>query len=381
MNNPAIDQYLARTLASIIHAGEVPAWPAELGGCEAAAARRIAFHGIALSIARAPGVLACWPEPLAHAVREQAGIQTFWEQSHRPAIVRLLEAFAAAGIRAIVTKGTALAYSVYDDPALRRRGDTDIYVPGASQRMVREVLQTCGFQPEGDTKALQESWVASTAIGFTPAVDMHWRINASAAVSRVLEAGLRFDQSIKLERLSPHAIGIGPVDNLILIAINRNAHGKFGYRSGSDLIFETDRLAWALDAHLLAASFSADDWVALADRAGRTGTTDLVQGTLAFATRILGTRVPEETVTALQCAPAHGGLASYFGASSHLWRLRQDMAAGRNIAEKAQVLRYTVFPSDEFLLSRFPDADRWPRPALHLRRFIEGAGKLLSGRI
>lgn len=381
MNTEAIDHYLVRTVSSVLHGTAAPAWPAALCGCEAAVAQRVAFHGIALLIAKCSEARAVWPEALTQAIREQSGIQTFWEQSHRLAIARLLEGLAAAGITAIVTKGTALAYSVYHDPALRRRGDTDIYIPGAARKHAREVLSACGFQPAGDTKALQESWVAGTAIGFTPAVDVHWRINASTAVSQVLEGALRFDQTITLDRLSPRAIGIGPVDNLILIAINRRAHGQFGYHVGDDLLFETDRLIWALDAHLLASAFGSAEWDALADRVARTGTAPMVEGMLAFATHVFGTAVPQEMIAALRRSPVDHGLAAYFGASSHLWRLKRDIAAGADLSEKAQVLRYVVFPSDEFLQTRFPDSQAWARPVLHLRRWIEGAGKLLRGRI
>jgi hypothetical protein len=381
MNTEAIDRFLVRTASSLVHKTAAPAWPADLNGCEAMVARRVAFHGIALLIAGSSAIRAVWPEAPAGAVREQAGVQAFWEQSHRPVIARLLEELAAAGITAIVTKGTALAYSVYDDPALRRRGDTDIYIPGPARKQARKVLRACGFRPAGDTKALQESWVADTAIGFAPAVDIHWRINASSAVSQMLEGALRLDQAIALDRLSARAIGIGPVDNLILIAINRSAHGQFGYHVGDDLLFDTDRLIWALDVHLLASAFGAQEWDALTERVARTGTGPMVEGMLAFAMRVFGTAVPEATIAALRSLPADQGLAAYYGASSHLWRLKRDIAAGADLAEKAQVLRYAVFPSDEFLQARFPDAQAWARPVLHLRRMIEGASKLLSGRI
>lgn len=381
MNSLALDTYLARCTGAILHGQAVPPWPADLGDDAGAAAGRIAFHGIALLIAQAPAALDSWPEAIARKLREQAGLQTFWEAWHRAAIAHLLEAMADAGITAVVTKGTALAYSVYADPAVRRRGDTDIFVPGADRGKVRRVLRACGFWEAGDTKALQESWQCDSAIGLEPAVDVHWRINASAAVSRLLEAELRFDSTIPLDKLSPRARGVGPVDNLVLTAINRSAHGQFGYQSGEDRLFETDRLIWAVDTHLLAGSLGPADWEALAERAGRTGTAGIVRESLAFAQRTLGTVVPAETAAALARAPANHGLSFYYGSSSHLWRLKADLAACTSLDELGRVLRYVALPSEEFLQARFPDASGWPRAALHLRRWLEGAGKLLSGKI
>jgi hypothetical protein len=380
MNRSVIDAYLGQAVASVLHGTATAVWPDDLRNCEAAVAKRIAFHGIALLLATSAAARTGWPEPLDRALREQAGVQTFWEQSHRPVIANLIEALAAAGIRAILTKGTALAYSVYPDPALRRRGDTDILIPHSSRGAAREVLRDCGFRPLGDTKAFQEDWIADSALGFVPAVDVHWRINASAAVSQALEGGLQLDETVALDRLGPHALGLGPIDNLILIAINRSAHGQFGYNVGDERLFETDRLIWALDAHLLVANFSDDDWDNLAQRAARTGTAAMVAGILALTTRVLGTAVPQAVTAALREATADHGLGAYFGSSSHLWRLQRDLAACASLGDKARVLRYVVFPSADFLQSRYPDAQHWPRTALHARRMVEGAGKLLTGR-
>ena len=381
MSNVEIDAYLAVCTAGILGAEPPPPWPEKLADDAAAAAQRISFHGIALLIAQAPGVLQSWPSAVARVVREEAGMQTFWEHSHRAAIAPLLEAFAAEGIDAFVAKGTALAYSVYTDPAVRRRGDTDIFLPGASRRKVRHVLRECGFWQTGDTKALQETWQCSTAVGFEPAVDIHWRINASAAVSLMIERALRLNEADTLGRLSPRARAIGPIDNLILTAINRSAHGQFGYHSGAQRLFERDRLIWAVDTHLLAGTFGPAEWDALTERAERTGTAAIVHDILAFAERTLGASVPRETLATLAQAPVDCELMAYFGSSSHLWRLRRDVAACADMGEMARVLRYVALPNDEFMADRFPDAAAWPRPALHLRRWLEGAGKLMSGKI
>lgn len=380
MNIAAVDQYLASVVAAILRAERVPAWPTSLSGDPEQAAQRIAFHGIALLLAQTPGGLADWPSALAGAVREQAGVQSFWERSHHAAIAALLDALGAAGIKAIVTKGTALAYSVYPDPALRRRGDTDILILNASRQQVRNVLRACSFWETSDARPLQESWQCDTKIGFAPAVDVHWRINASAAVSQMLETGLRFDETISLDRLTPGARGVSPVDNFILTAINRASHAKFGYNVGAQRVFENDRLIWAVDTHLLADGFTPSDWQALAARAAQTGTTAMVQSSLAFAQSALGTAVPAAISEQLAATPQDRGLAAYFGASSHLWRLRRDLAANPTLTDKARLLRYIAFPNDEFLRTRFPDASGWPKPALHLRRWAEGAGKLLVGR-
>ena len=382
MNQGAIDQYLAACTAQILRGEPVAPWPAHaIGAGETLAPARIAFHGIALLLAQAASQLGNWPEAVLRDLRQQAGIQAFWETSHRAAIAPLLEAFAAAGISAVVTKGTALAYSCYDNPAIRRRGDTDILIGNSSRAGVRRVLRSSGFRPAGDTKAFQESWACDTPMGFAPAVDVHWRINASAAASQMLERGLDFTGAVALDRLSPAARGIGPVDNLILTCINRSAHGTFGYHVGDALLFEADRLIWAVDMRLMTSGFGTAQWQALIDRAALTGTAAMVRSGLAFASASLGVPVPDHVTEALAQVPNDHGLAGYFGAVSHVERLRRDIAACDGLADTARVLRYVAFPSADFLQDRFPDADRWPGAALHLRRWVEGAGKLLRGSV
>lgn len=383
MKQGGIDQYLARCTAQIVHGEPVSPWPADsIGAGEALVPARIKFHGIALLLAQTSANLEGWPGSVRRQVREQAGIQSFWETSHRAAIGPLLEAFAAAGLNAVVTKGTALAYSVYSDPAVRRRGDTDILIGSlgrAGRARVRQVLRDCGFWETGDTKALQETWQCDTLAGFAPAVDIHWRINASAAASQMLERGLDFASTVALERLSPAARGIGPVDNLILTCINRAAHGTFGYHVGDTRMFETDRLIWAIDLHLLTSGFTPAQWQTLIDRTAQTGTAAMVRSGLAFAHANLAVPVPDGVAKALAHADGDHGLASYFGATTHIQRLRLDLAACAALSDKARVLRYAAFPSADFLQGRFPDAVGWPSAALHLRRWVEGAGKLLRG--
>ena len=63
-------------------------------------------------------------DEIARLAREEALIEPF----RREEVVRVLAALAAAGVPALVFKGTALAYTRYPDPALRPRLDTDLFI-------------------------------------------------------------------------------------------------------------------------------------------------------------------------------------------------------------------------------------------------------------
>jgi Uncharacterised nucleotidyltransferase len=374
------DSFLSDCLRSIVHDEPLPPWPDALNGAEDSILARLAFHGIAPFLNSAAPFPSDWPMAVTHEVRKTAGLVSFWETTHRQAIASLLEGFARAGISVVITKGTALAYSVYPQPSLRRRGDTDIIVLSGNRKQVRAVLGDCGFSRDPAPRPLQEDWHHESAIGIVHAVDIHWRLNASAAISRLLEQGRCFDDRLPLQGLSPSAKGMGLAGNLILTSINRHSHGTMGYHIGDEKIFETDRLIWALDIYLLTRLFSDRDWQDVVEQAGMTGTALIVLAGLEFAERALGARIPPSVMTGLSAKAGGRDVATYFATVSGSRRMWMDLIASPTLRDKVRLVLRVMFASDAFLAERFPDAQGWPKPALHLRRWIEGVTKLASSR-
>jgi Uncharacterised nucleotidyltransferase len=366
----------------------VAPWPADWVATEPGQAEslhqtmfdRIAFHGIALLIAQQSAALATWPAPLRDLVLAEARGQSFWEMGHCDALARLIEALSAADIPSIVTKGSALAYTLYPEPALRRRGDSDIFLLGADRQAVRKALSAVGMEQMGDARPLQESWAITCAMGFAHVFDLHWRGSASAVVSRCYDRGGIGQRAIPLPRVSPSAQAIAPTDNAIMIAINRALHGQFGYVSGGGKMFENDRLIWAMDLDLLCNAFDESDWQALADTAEASGTAPAVASALGFAQSVLGTAIPPDIRARLTAHPGDPDLLRYLSALSGIDRLRMDLSACRTLKEKLQLVRYILLPGAELLHERFPDATHESIPALRARRLVEGVGKLLMGR-
>lgn len=157
----AADRFLASCVAAIAAGSALPAWP-KAGAADAfggSVVSRAEFHGIALLLARA-GLPACgWPAVISDALAEHARLAGLWEELHKPRIAALIETLADSGIPSLVLKGTALAYLFHDDPAIRRRGDTDLLVKPADLARVREALRTTGWISPADNHGLyfQES--------------------------------------------------------------------------------------------------------------------------------------------------------------------------------------------------------------------------------
>ena len=379
----AIDHYLAAALRAAMGRTPLPPWPTEWPDTSEHAETvfaRIAFHGLALALLRDPARLAGWPARLIAAVHEEARAQSFWERGHREVLVRLIATLAENGASATITKGTALAYSAYPEPALRRRGDSDLLIGAAAKKPLRRALAARGFAPTEDARPLQESWSATCSLGFTHVFDLHWRINASPVIAEALERARIGTRTVPLAGLGEGARALAPTDNLVLVAINRASHLTFGYHSGADLLFEADRLIWALDIDLIARALGDAEWEALVAAATASGSAPLVHSALTFATDRLGTAIPPAIMAALAEAPGDERLLRCIGALGGFDRLRLELTACDTWRAKLAMAAYTLVPGKEVLRQRFPDAGHWPAAALHARRLLGGAAKLVLGR-
>lgn len=379
-----IDSFLSDCLSAILHSDLLPIWPDQWHDCSESVIARIGLHGIApflsSSFATCDPVDAGWPAAVIHAIRKETALATFWETSHRETIALLIKGFAAAGIPFVITKGTALAYSVYPRPAMRRRGDSDLLILSGDRRRARHVLKACGFSRDADPRALQEDWHFDSPLGIRHTVDVHWRLNASPTIAALLEQGSCFAEHIDLPQIASGAKGMGAVGNLILTCVNRHSHGIIGYYVANTKRFETGRLIWAVDLFLLTRSFGAAEWDTLVAQARHTGTASIVLSGLRFCEARLGAVVPQSVIGALEHVPQGADVAGYFATVSGARRLQSDMAASPRLRDKARLLVRVLLPGKAFLRERFPDAQGWPQSALYLRRLIEGAAKLARSR-
>jgi hypothetical protein len=375
VKSEALDLFLSEALRCTLGRAAPPAWPSAWPDDQSfhdALVARISFHGIALALLRKPALVADWPQPVRDAVRAEACSQSFWELGHREVTTRLIDALAEAGIEGIFAKGTALAYSFYPDPAMRRRGDSDILIAEAVRNQAVMALRARGFRRLDDVQPLQESWAADCRMGNTHAFDLHWRVKSSPVLAQALERAGIGTRTMPLPRLDGRALALAPADNLLMVAVNRSSHDTFGYYVDNLKMFDQDRLIWALDVDLICAAFTESVWQNLLETARASGTGPLIHSTLAFAAERLGTVVPADISQALAAEPGDATLMRYLGDMPGLARLRLNLAACQTLGAKVKMIRYTLFPRSQNMRARFPDTAHWPLPALYARRLWSG---------
>lgn len=369
-----IDAFLARSMRSIVRSEALPPWPIEFGEAgepaSEAVARQIFFHGIALLLIEADCAHLDWPRSLVESVGQEARLQTFWEIDHRKRLAKLIAALHSKGASALLIKGSALAYSVYRNPALRRRGDSDLLIEGIGKNAARAVLSDCGFERTGDWHPLQEAWIADTDYGFSHEIDLHWQIKSSALVSARLGTVIPSTSPVELAPLGPDARGLAPIDNLLLTAINRASHVIFGYRNEDTVLFEGDRLIWAYDAHLIMAKMDSAQRDRMVQLARAAGCAALVRDTLQFAQAALGAPIEDDILEALAGTAGEETITDYYIGSDNSSRLGDDLSASPDLAMKTRILRRQILPGRDFLSERFPGTERWPIAILWLRRIL-----------
>lgn len=236
-----------------------------------------------LEAARAEGVLALchhrlrrspawtqYPETLREALTRHARQAVAVELMRTAELRKVLAALAQAGLPVLLLKGAALAYTLYPEPHLRERCDTDLLLPSREEaERAWRVLQTLGYQRpnavSGDLITHELGCYKTGPGGLTHALDIHWRLNNAMLLSERLTFAELAAAAVSIPALGLHAHGLGLVHALLLACMHRVAHLPAG---------NADRLIWLYDIHLLAQCLSDaqwQEWMTLAEERGVCG--------------------------------------------------------------------------------------------------------------
>lgn len=350
----------------------------------AALVHRIVYHGLAGQLAGDRALMAALPAPLAQGLQAAARSQAFWELAHRRLLTRLAAAFAAAGIEPVVLKGTALAYSVYDTPASRPRGDTDLLVPEADYARAAGILEAEGlalaFAPAGQVVTSQCSYVLWDAHGLEHTVDLHRQSNNHAALAALFTYPELRAQAVPLDRLAPGLWRPGLVDALLFACAHRYMHVDAPITvDGVDHLSE-NRLVWLLDMARIGRNLAPEDWDVLVAQARGRGLLGICRGSLLAARDLAGLDLPAAVSAALEHPPADEAPMRFLRAGRG-GRLLADLAATPGTLQKARFLRETILPPAAYMRAQFGrDGGDEGLVRLHLRRLAGGIARLLRGQ-
>lgn len=358
-------------------AGRAEEWPNDWSDSEFASFRqRLHFHGVAALLERRSANFAHWPEWARAAISSEAQKLRIIGSSREKLVGQLLQDFAAKGVEFLLLKGARLAFSVYQDPAERARGDTDILVTPHQRSQAEGCLRACGFSPmpEGENGLHQHIWQSAEDFGFRHRIDLHWAITNSPALAQIFSADMH-SRGMPLPGAGVGVMGAGNVDTLLHITLNIAQHRQHGYLTEGEVADAHGHIGWLFDVHLMASALTADEWRDLVDQASSAGVTSIVLPPLLEAQSRLGTLIPEWVLCSLENGSCHRGrhadIGTYLSTADAISRLSMDLRASQDFATWIAVLKAHALPPSSHLRKRFPEKQGWPLWILHMLRWAQ----------
>lgn len=357
--------------------GDGPHWPRDWSAEEGRGLVEAAlYHGVAGLLIELAASLEGWPEPIIDALQDQARFQAMWELRHREILTELLAELARHGITAILMKGTALAYDLYENPASRSRADSDILVAPNDRWRAKAILRELGYR--GGTQAMdlpddlarQEGWTLFSEGGGEHSVDLHWRVFNAPALDDVLDFQECSAFARPLPRLSGEAWATDRARTLLHTCVHRALHRTAPYFVSGKAYFGSERLIWTHDIHLLAGALNKDEWQSFTGLAADKGVAAVCLEGLGAAQVALASAVPQEVLQSLKASRKRTIATAYLAHRRALPRSWLDFRAVPGVGAKLRYLRARLVPGGKLLRAKYPQMAGAPLPLLYARRLV-----------
>ncbi len=379
-----VERFLAACLR-----GENPTWPTSTSDeFLTDLLARSSFHGVqALAFERlrlrpqadvADGFVA-----FKRICRETALSQTMWELRHVELLTRVLNQLAAAGVRPVLFKGTALAYSIYPDRAVRTRGDTDFIVPASSMETLRGALEAQGFERlmavSGEHISYQATYTWSKVEFGDHSLDVHWRINNSELLSHLFSYDELLSGAQRLPMLGPCALAASPVHALLLACMHRATHKQNPYYVDGVAYYSGDRLIWLYDIHLLLGVLKPAQEEEFVQQARDKGLCAVCLEGIERAQANFHTVVSPAIYSGLTGWRGHEPASQYL-CSGPLLQKWMDFRALNDLGQQLTYVKELVFPPISYMRQKYPGTGSFALGLLYLRRALVGFAKYFGKR-
>lgn len=325
---------------------------------------------------REQGAAGDWPVAVLDAL-EQRARDAAGEELLRGAETRsVVDALAAAGVRAVIIKGTALAYGAYPTPASRPRADTDLLVSPAQSGTARDVLQGIGFVRTVTCEQLFSQFEVQKLdrFGLTHAFDVHWKISTQPLFAEVLTYEDIVARACPLPALGPSALAPADADALLLACIHPVMHHQ-----------NSPRLLWLFDILLLASRLTPDEAGRFVQRARDRKVAEVCAHQLRLVQDLFGLNIGSAIFDELADAGGAEPSAAYL-ASNRKWRdeLVSSVRGLPRFGDRMRLVRQVLFPAPAYMLGAYGFRANalapLVLPALYVHRNVRGAWHVLTGK-
>lgn len=374
-SHPAAQNCLPNLLLCRILRGDACSWPASddvefarefVELCLAEGVAPLVWHHAAAAPAWSE-----WPNAVRQALvrdtRMQAAIDLLREQE----LIAALHALEAAGIGAVLLKGTALAYSHYAAPGLRPRCDTDLLIAPGRKGAAARLLTSLGYQRSnavsGTLITSADSYCKMDGI-VAHVLDVHWRINNAQLFAQALSYEEVRARAVPVPALGDGARALYPPHALLLACMHRAAHLGVDGEHGN-------RLLWLYDIQLLAKAMRADEWREFSQLCVAKKMRAITLDAFASLQASLNTVIPADLMNQL-ALPKTKELSAAYLKASHKRLLLTDLRALATWRERLTLLRESCFPPADYVMAKYHGENRAWLSLWYVRRAVAGVWKL-----
>jgi len=305
---------------------------------------RLDYHGIT-SLALDKNRL---PAKIAQQLKPRTALMVANETLKRNALIELFDAFKQAGLSDnILFKGSALAYSVYPQPWLRPRSDSDLFIKNNERIAYEAVFSELGYQKifaiQGKYVSYQNTFAKKLAGQSYINIDMHWRINNRQILARSYSVDQLLSNGIVLNKLSPSIKIPSAIDSLIIASLHRLGHHQ-----------DEERLTWLYDIHLLANALGPTDWATLVERVKNKALSAITLDALQYCEQLFGTVIDANAMTSLKTNAQDAEPSQIFlNRGLAEWRyFLHDLKALNSWRSRLRLLIENVLPSPAYIRSQ-----------------------------
>jgi hypothetical protein len=355
-------------------------WTVASAGVDAASLIEAAVrHRILLMLGwtlRAAGRLHDSPPQLVETFQRAERAAVVEDVVRHTELVHVLEELSAAGVRALIFKGAALAHRHYPAAHLRVRADTDLLVPATDLPMLERVLKGRGYVHPAETSgrlvSYQCHYYRIDRHGIAHAFDVHWKISNLQVLAERFCWDELWGGRVGVDALGSAAATPDDVHALLLALVHRAGHHP-GSRN----------LLWIYDLHVLASRLRPEEMTQLQELAAARGLGQVAAEGLALARDRFGNRAADAVIDALR-ARRGGGCPDVATLGQEAWTqarvLRLDLDALPDWRARGRLIREHLVPPASYMRARYGVQSNVLLPGLYFWRALAGAPKWLRRR-
>ena len=324
------------------------------------------------------------PETITDEMRQDFLVSCVRSLHMERQLREIIEAFQEQGVRVLVLRGPALAFSLYPDPAMRPSSDLDLLV------LPEQVVKARGILEDLDYKCLarrfetareffrEECFIHQENPGNKFPVDLHWvhwELHPFFKGNKKVEIEDLFLRAWKVETPTLVFETLHPVDFLIhsaihLVMIHKNEM----------------RLSWIYDTALLAQHLQVpNDWERLQERSVAWRARLPLEQCLKMAKVWAGLELPEGFDDfSTWPLPTEDESAVWEDTMQHHWvtiLLKRSLANPSLILKRVPSLLRLLFPHPEMVRACYPISSNWLLPVSYVRRWFRWVDDLVINRV